>query len=108
MAGTMTDLQMICHFIISCPSVTQNNGMDLFIVLCGSGLLPHHSASVTPMLLFLNWSVHSYTLCFGQALFSCNAESLWWTSAHGTPSAPKIISLHISLFLCIQQMEQPY
>jgi len=31
---------------------------------------------VTPVLLFLNWSLHSYTLCLGQALFSYNAESL--------------------------------
>ena len=57
------DLQTICYFIMSCPSVIQNHGTDLFsVLLCGHGLLAHHFASVTSALLFLNWWNHSYSL----------------------------------------------
>jgi hypothetical protein len=57
MGGTVSDVQMTCHFIGSCPAVIQNHDADLFSVLLRSGCVYLYQLfCITSFVLpFFNW-----------------------------------------------------
>jgi hypothetical protein len=89
-SGTMTDAQMMCHFIDSHPLINQNHGMESSVFLCsGCGQVSWSFFIVDTYATAFNMVINLYTLLCGKELFPYRTNSLQWVSGCVTPSAHK-------------------
>jgi hypothetical protein len=101
LSWTMTNLQLMCHFINSHLSVLQDHAIDSFHVCISNGCgLAFPSPCLALVRPFLNLSIHSQTICCDKTLFPYCTDIILCILTPGTPSAHKNVSLSPALLWC--------